>query len=89
MHNLDDILEKYSETTINNLDKFNINKIIEFLSQEKCNYIEDILEDYLDLFTISCDEFIEKYKKLNNKYKNEYLKLASQDMNLFEEFFYD
>ena len=89
MDNLDEILEKYSERTINNLDRHNISKIIVFLSQENCDYIEDLLEDYLDLFTIEYNEFINKYHKLNKKYHNEYLRLASSDMNLFEEFFYD
>lgn len=89
MDNLDEILEKYSKTTINNLDKSNISKIIVFLYQENCDYIEDLLEDYLDLFTIEYNEFINKYHKLNKKYNNEYLRLASNDMNLFEEFFYD
>lgn len=89
MDNLYEILDKYSKSTIKNLNKNNVNKIIIFLYQEKCNFIEDLLEDYLDLFTIEYNEFIKKYQKLNEKYHNEYLMLASKDMNLLEEFFYD
>ena len=84
---MDDILNKYSNSVIKNLDKDNITSIILFLKDENCEYIEDLLEDYLDLFTISYEEFVSKYKELNKKYDNKYLELASVDMNLLEEFF--
>ena len=86
---MNDILGKYSNFVLKNLDKENINKIIEFLKKEKCDYIEDLLEDYLDIFTINHDMFVKKYNSLNNKYNGNYLILASADMNLLEELFYD
>lgn len=89
MNSIDEVLEKYSEKVISQLDKSNISKIVLFLHKENCDYIEDLLEDYLDLFIIPYEVFVEKYKELNNKYHNEYLKLASQNMNLLEEFFND
>lgn len=84
---MDDIINKYSNSVIKNLDKDNITNIILFLKQENCDYIEDLLEDYLDLFTIKYEDFVSKYKELNKKYGNKYLELASDDMNLLEEFF--
>ena len=86
---MNDILDKYSNSVLRNLDKDNMNKIINFLIKEKCNYIEELLEDYLDLFTMDYDVFVKKYHKLNNKYDGNYLVLASNDMNLLEELFYD
>ena len=65
-----------------------IKKIIEFLVLRECDYIEDILEDYLDIFTIDYEEFVKRFEKINKNYNNEYLKLASEDMNLLEELFY-
>ena len=45
---------------------------------EKCDYIEDLLEDYLDLFTIEYDEFVNKYQKLKlNINKNDELDILS------------
>ena len=32
--------------------KDNIKKIAKFLLEEKCNYCQELLENYLDLFTI-------------------------------------
>ena len=84
---MNEILEKYSNSVIRNLDKENVSKILLFLEREKCEYIEDILEDYLDLFTFEYEIFVEKYNKLNEKYNNKFLELASADMNLLEEFY--
>lgn len=86
---MNDILEKYNLDVINKIDEENMIKIIKFLEQEKCLFIKDILEDYIDIFTINFNEFIDKYNKLNIKYNNEYLKLASEDMNKLEELFYN
>ena len=84
-----EIIEKYSDDVIKNMNKDNLMKIINFLISEKCDFIEDILEDYLDLFTIEYNEFVSKYNKLNKKYNNNLLSKASEDMNILEEFFED
>lgn len=87
MENINEIKEKYAESVIKNLNKENFYKIIEFLQKEKCEYIEDIVSDYLDLFNFEYEEFIKKYNILNEKYDKEFLNKASEDMNLFEEFY--
>ena len=84
---MNEILDKYADSAIKHLEKNNINKIIEFLEKENCDFIGDILEDYLDLFIIEYDTFVKRYKELNKKYNNKFLELASEDMNLLEEFF--
>ena len=86
---INEILEKYSESVLKNLSKDNFNKILNFLIKEKCECIEDIIDDYLDIFTIDYDEFVIKYNKLNKKYNGNYINLVSEDMNLLEEMFYD
>ena len=87
MENINEIKEKYSKSTIKNLNKENFCKIINFLNQEKCNYIDDIISDYLDLFNFEYNDFVEKYNKLNEKYNKDFLNRASEDMNLLEEFY--
>ena len=80
---------KYDEVIeiFENLDRDNFNKIVKFLISEKCDYIEDIVKDYLDLFNIAYEDFIKKYNKLNEKYDGDFLNKASEDMNLLEEFY--
>lgn len=84
-----DILEKYSVDVLKNLNKNNMVEIVYFLESQNCDFIEDILEDYLDLFTMEYNEFLNKYNKLNKKYNFNLLNKASEDMNIFEEFFED
>ncbi|MBQ4634576.1 MAG: hypothetical protein IJB71_04435 [Bacilli bacterium] len=84
---MEEIFEKYSNSVIKNLDKDNFRKILIFLENENCDYLEDLIEDYLDLFTIDYEIFVTKYKELNQKYNNKFLELASEDMNMLEEFF--
>lgn len=87
MLNISEIKEKFEDSVFKNLNKENFNKIIEFLLKEECNYIEDIISDYLDLFNMEYEEFVRKYNILNNKYNGEFLEKASEDMNLLEEFY--
>ena len=85
---MEEIIEKYSDSVIRNFDKKNMAKIILLLEDYHCNFIDDIIEDYLDLFNIPYEEFKDKLSKLNKKYNNRFLELASLDMNYLEEFYY-
>ena len=84
---VNEILDKYSKDMIKRLKKDNVKKITRFLINQHCDYCKELLEDYLDLFTIDYEEFKTKYNILNFKYNNKFLDYANQDMNLFEEFY--
>ena len=49
---MNEIFDKYSKSVLRKLNRDNLSKIINFLKKEKCDYIEDLIEDYLDIFTI-------------------------------------
>ena len=87
MEDINELKSKFEEEVFENLDRNYFYEIVNFLLSEKCDYIEDIVNDYLDLFNISYEEFIRKYNKLNEKYDGEFLNKASEDMNLLEEFY--
>lgn len=84
---MDNILNKYSNSVLRMLDQNNTNRIVEFLRKKNCIYIDDIFQDYLDIFTIGYEEFIEKFNFLNEKYDNKFLEIAEKNMNILEEFF--
>ena len=84
---MNEALDKYESFVSENLDKDNMYKIIKFLIKEKCDYIEDILNDYLDLFLFPYEEFIDKYNKINLKLDGKLIEMASHNMNLLELFF--
>jgi len=85
--NSDEILNKYEKDVIKNINKENFIKITKFLKQKQCDFIDEIIEDYLDLFSFEYVEFVDKYNKLEEKYGNNLLKEIKDDMNILEEFY--
>ena len=86
MINID--FSKYESSVVNALNQQNMMKIVSFLSSKECDYIEQLLEDYLDLFTFDYNDFVFKYNKLNTKYNNNLINEIKDDMNILEEFYY-
>ena len=84
---LEKIKENYEPQVYENLDLQNVQKIIDFLMSEKCDFIQDIFSDYLDLFLFDYNEFVAKYRNLNEQFNGEFLEKASEDMNLLEKFY--
>lgn len=87
--NVEEIIDKYEFSILKNINKDNMLEILEFLQQNKVIYIEDIIENYLDIFTIPYDEFIEKFSKLNEKYNNELVNMLNDDVNVLEAILYE
>ena len=81
------MFDKYENDFFKNIDIDNVKRIINFLEENNCNFIDELLEDYLDLFTFDYNEFVDKFNKLNKKYNYNYLELVKDDMNLLEEFY--
>ena len=80
-------LDKYEIDTLESLDKENIYKIIDFLEKNNCDYVEELFEDYLDIFTFDYSEFTRIFNLLNIKYNNNLVEKIREDMNILEEFY--
>ena len=87
MIDVNEIKNKFEKSVIDNLDRQNTHKILNFLINQKCEFIEDIVSDYLDLFNFEYEDFASKFNELNTKYNGKFLEKASEDMNLLEEFY--
>ena len=87
MINID--LNKYEKSFINIINKDNLNKITFFLLSNDCDYIEELLEDYLDIFTFEYDEFVIRFNKLNDKYNHNLINKIRDDRNIIDEFYFD
>lgn len=85
--NIEEILDKYSDSINEKLNLENIAKIIYFLKEKNCTYIKDILEDYMDIFTIEYDVFVSRFNHLDEKYNNRYINICNVNMNHLEELF--
>ena len=82
-------INKYEDIVIKNLDDENLKKIAIFLLLNNCDYVKELLEDYLDLFSFEYDDFVLKFQKLNKKYNNNLINEIRNDMNILEEFYQD
>jgi hypothetical protein len=87
MQDINEILDKYTSSVLENINKENVTNIVDFLVHQGCDYCSDLLANYLDIFTFNIEDFKTKYDKLNKKYNNQFLILARKDTNLFEEFY--
>ena len=81
-------ISKYEKNVINNLNKENMMKIISYLLSNNCDYIEELLEDYLDIFSFEYNEFVSKFNILNKKYNYNLINEIKEDMNILEELYY-
>ena len=81
-------ISKFENSVINNLDKDNIKKIIDYLLLKNCDYIEELLSDYLDIFTFDYNDFVLKFEKLEKKYNNNLINEIKDDMNILEQLYY-
>ena len=80
-------IDKYEKSVINSLNKENVKKIIKLLVTNNCDYIEELLEDYLDIFVFDYNDFKNKFDKLNKIYNNNLINEIRDDMNILEEFY--
>ena len=81
-------IDKYENSVTQNINKDNFMKIVSFLLSNDCDYIEELVEDYLDIFTFDYDEFVAKFNRLNSKYNHNLINEIKDDMNILEEFYY-
>lgn len=88
MQNIDinELYDKYEPEIFQNLDEENVVKIINFLILEKVDFIDELFSDYLDLFRIDYNEFINRFNNLKEKYGNNLVKLISNDLSILDEF---
>ena len=70
-------ISKYEDSVIKNLNKDNINRIIAFLLSKGCDYVEELLEDYLDIFRLIRGARFGRIRANNQKRRKQCLFLAN------------
>ena len=81
-----ELYEKYEPEILQNLNDDNVLKIVEFLVSEQVDYIDELFNDYLDLFIIDYNEFINRFNNLKQKYGEILVELISNDLSILDEF---
>lgn len=88
MFEVEEILNRFEPSLLKAIDKENMKKILTFLKEQQVDFIEDILNEYLDLFLIDYEEFIKRVEYFNQKYEGQFFNKAKEDASLLEEFLY-
>ena len=81
-----DIYNKFEENVLRKINFDNMNKILTFLSNNNVKYLEDIVNNYIDIFIIDYEEFVNKYNELNSEYNNELYKKINDNIETLELF---
>lgn len=87
--NFEDIINKYDTSILKNLDSLNVKKIIKYLEKNNFDYIDELLNNYMDIFTFEYNDFVSKMEKLKKEYGNNINDKISEDMNILEKFYLD
>lgn len=70
MIDINDIVRKFEPDVLKNIDANNMNQIIDLLVDKDCDFIDEIINNYIDIFLIDYDEFKVKYNELEKEYGN-------------------
>ena len=89
MFEVEDALNKFETSILKSLEKENMKKNLIFLKEQQVGYIEDILNEYIDLFLIDYKDFIKRIEKLNQKYEGQFWLKAKENASLLEELLYE
>ena len=77
--------ENFDEETINEIDYYNVNRILDYLNQNGVYYAKDLFLSSLDLFLLPYDEFVARFDKLKNILGEDFVDIL--DIKLDDTFF--
>lgn len=82
-----EIKNTFENCIFSQLDDCNIKAIITYLQLNHIDFIEDIIIQYLDLFLIEKEIFIEKFESLKRKYPYNFAETLAFHFDLLEEMY--
>ena len=76
--------ENFDEETINEIDYYNVNRILDYLEQNGVYYAKDLFLSSLDLFLLPYDEFVSRFDKLKNILGEDFVDILGEDSSQIE-----
>ncbi len=81
------INEMYNKDLIDRLNKDNVMEIYKYLIGKGIYYAKDLFIEYLDLFLIDSDVFINKFDKIIEKLGSNYVDIIGEDSSILMEMY--
>ena len=78
------VVENYDYNYLEGLDEDNFKEIYKLLKEYHFYYINDIILNYIEIFSLDKEEVEKKIKELKEKFGNNYVYLIGDDMRALE-----
>lgn len=78
------LFDIYEYEYINNIDKDNFIRVYEVFKKNNFNYIDDIIVNYLEIFTLDSNFVENKINKLKDILGNNYIYIIGNDLRYLE-----
>ncbi len=78
------VVENYDYNYLEGLDEDNFKEIYKLLKEYHFYYINDIILNYIEIFSLDKEEVEQKIKELKEKFGNNYVYLIGDDMRALD-----
>ena len=78
------VVENYDYNYLEGLDEDNFKEIYKLLKEYHFYYINDIILNYIEIFSLDKEEVEQKIKELKEKFGNNYVYLIGYDMRALD-----
>lgn len=78
------VVENYDYNYLEGLDEDNFKEIYKILKEYHFYYINDIILNYIEIFSLDKEEVEQKIKELKEKFGNNYVYLIGDDMRALD-----
>lgn len=78
------VVENYDYNYLEGLDEDNFKEIYKLLKEYHFYYINDIILNYIEIFSLDKEEVEQKIKELKEKFGNNYVYLIGDDMQALD-----
>lgn len=82
---LEELFNNYDINFLRSIDEHNFNEVYNIFKKYNFDYIEDIIENYLEIFTLDSKKVEDKIVALKNKLGDDFVNIIGDDMSYLEE----
>ena len=79
------LLDKYTNDYLDTIEYENFMKIYKYLKSKKVYFIDDLIIDYLDIFTLDVEIIEEVFNILNERYGDDYIYTIGDNLKILDD----
>ena len=79
------LLDKYTDEYLDTIDYDNFMKIYKYLKSKRVYFVEDLILNYLDIFTLDVKIIEEAFDALNLQYGDDYIYTIGDNLKILDD----